>query len=315
MAVSLDRIKGALYGVAVGDALGGPVEFLPRAEVRRRYPDGLQEMVGGGWLHLLPGETTDDTAMTFCVAEGINAAEYSNPLPLALEVDLAREIGYRFIRWLHTNPPDVGNTCREAIQRAEQNLRTMSALDAWHAAAASLGEEQDGNGALMRCVFPGLFYPSEQQACDVAQYQAYLTHSGHQSACICGAYARLIHAYVVADYERGWYAMQSLLYWLDFTEDDLTAPSEDWSPSGYVVETMRAVLLAKRECSFEKALIKAVNFGGDADTVGAIVGGLAGAEYGFSAIPERWVHALSPAVRYKLDAAARCAYKRRTKRL
>lgn len=70
-----DRIKGALYGVAVGDALGGPLEFMSREAVHRAYPDGLRDMVGGGWLNLKPGETTDDTAMALCVAEGIAAAE------------------------------------------------------------------------------------------------------------------------------------------------------------------------------------------------------------------------------------------------
>ena len=55
-----DRIKGALYGVAVGDALGGPLEFMSREAVHRAYPDGLRDMVGGGWLNLKPGETTDE---------------------------------------------------------------------------------------------------------------------------------------------------------------------------------------------------------------------------------------------------------------
>ena len=318
MATKFDRIKGALYGVAVGDALGGPLEFLSRAEVRRRYPDGLREMVGGGWLHLLPGETTDDIAMTLCVAEGIIAAEARAPevhqesfIAVAQEEDFAREIGGRFIQWLHTNPRDVGSTCRVAISKAELNLRTKPVLDAWYTAASSLGPDQNGNGALMRCIFPGLFYHSETRASTVAQYQSLLTHSGHRSSTVCGAYARLVHTYVEGKGWAEWHAMQSLLYWLGFTADDVAAPLyDDWSPSGYVVETMRAVLMAHRP-DFERTLIAAVNFGGDADTVGALAGGLAGAEYGFSAIPERWVYALSPTLRYKLDELARIAYKNR----
>lgn len=119
---NFDRIKGALYGVAVGDALGGPLEFMSHKAVRKAYPAGLREMVGGGWLHLLPGETTDDTAMTLCVAEGILEAENRTALRHANDDELAVAIGSRFIRWLDGNPPNAGATCREAIARAEYGL-------------------------------------------------------------------------------------------------------------------------------------------------------------------------------------------------
>ena len=65
-----DRIAGALYGVAVGDALGGPLEFMSAEEIHRQH-GWVTTMLGGGWLDLQPGETTDDTAMTLAVAEGI----------------------------------------------------------------------------------------------------------------------------------------------------------------------------------------------------------------------------------------------------
>ena len=74
---------------------------------------------------------------------------------------------------------------------------------------------------------------------------------------------------------------------------------------------MHAVMLAMQESSFEEILVKAVNFGGDADTVGAIAGGLAGAKYGFKAIPKRWVAALDPALHAKLDDLAEAAYNNR----
>ena len=302
MMADFDRIKGALYGVAVGDALGGPLEFLPRATVRRRYPEGLREMIGGGWLHLLPGETTDDTAMTLCVADGILEAESRTALRHASDDELASAIGSRFIFWLNGDPPDVGNTCREAIARAEYGLsRGLAPARAWFRAAGALGPNQEGNGALMRCAYAGLWNKDPKSANLTARLQSHLTHSGKQSETCCG-----------------WYATVLWSYTLGLMDPDLSdcpaapeAVSDDWSPSGYVMDTLHAVILAMQEASFETVLVKAVNFGGDADTVGAIAGGLAGAKYGFSAIPERWVFALSPTLRYKLDELARYAYENR----
>lgn len=295
MTVDFDRIRGALYGVAVGDALGGPLEFMSRSAVRRTYPRGLRAMVGGGWLNLRPGETTDDTAMSLCVAHGIVAADG------ALD-KLPDEIGRRFINWLDSNPPDVGNTCRAAIQRAQQALATMPAGQAWTKAAESLGPNQEGNGALMRCIYPGLWYASTGEVKRAAVLQAGLTHSGAVSKTCCA-----------------WYADTVWLFTQGF--DDVTLDgcpvaanpaAYDWSPSGYVVDTLRAVILAMQKPTFDEVLVEAVNFGGDADTVGAIAGGLAGAKFGYQNIPARWLQALEPRLCADLDALAQAAFKNRT---
>ena len=76
----LDRIRGALYGVAVGDALGGPLEFMSDWQICNTY-GRVTDMIGGGWLNLKPGEVTDDTQMTLCVARGIlDALEWDSSL-------------------------------------------------------------------------------------------------------------------------------------------------------------------------------------------------------------------------------------------
>ena len=87
------RIAGALFGVAVGDALGGPVEFMDQDQIAVRY-GRLTDMIGGGWLNLKPGEVTDDTQMTLCVAEGIVEAP-SEPI---------QAIGRRFIKCSESGP-------------------------------------------------------------------------------------------------------------------------------------------------------------------------------------------------------------------
>ncbi len=133
-----DKIAGALYGVAVGDALGGPLEFMTAEQIAQRH--GLvTEMIGGGWLSLRPGETTDDTAMTMAVAEGIMEAPES-PIP---------SIGARFIRWANSGPKDIGGTCRASIGHAaflagkkQSEDYPILAEDIWFAAAQDTAERQ-----------------------------------------------------------------------------------------------------------------------------------------------------------------------------
>ena len=92
-----NSIAGALFGVAVGDALGGPVEFMDPESIARKY-GRVSSMIGGGWLSLAPGEITDDTQMTLCVAEGI----VENPTaPI-------EAIGRLFIQWANSGPKDIG---------------------------------------------------------------------------------------------------------------------------------------------------------------------------------------------------------------
>lgn len=153
----------------------------------------------------------------------------------------------------------------------------------------------------MRCVYPGLWYPDSESAVHAARLQAHLTHSGPQSAAICAWYAMIIWMYTCG-------AFEPLLSDCPVAADPV---SRDWSPSGYVVDTMRAVILAMQEPTFEQTLVTAVNFGGDADTVGAIAGGLAGAKYGFKAIPKRWVAEFDPALHAELDKLAKLAYSNR----
>ena len=85
------------------------------------------------------------------------------------------------------------------------------------------------------------------------------------------------------------------------------------NPTGYIVDSMMCAVCAFWTSeSFEEAVADVANLGGDADTIAAITGGLAGAFYGFSAIPKRWTDALAPEVRVRLDALADAAFTNRT---
>lgn len=277
-----DRIRGALYGVAIGDALGGPLEFMTAEEIQQKH-GRVTEMIGGGWLSLEPGQTTDDTDMTLAVAGGI----LEKPdLPY-------QAIGRRFIDWYRSLPIDIGMACRESIQNAMRN-----GGDWWEAARMTQARERrpvEGNGALMRTIYPALYYRDEKKRRLVTRGIALMTHAGPESTNICEEYVELVHTAI----ERGGADLTTTRGYKAGTE-----------PTGYVVDSYsNAIDAIYYTENFEEALVEAVNRGGDADTIGAITGGLAGAIYGYSEIPQRWIACLDEKLKEKLDICAKMAAK------
>lgn len=283
----LDRIRGAMYGVAVGDALGAPLEFMDAATIQRMHGT-VQNMIGGGWLGVRPGECTDDTAMTLAVARGIAEAPY---YPV-------EAIGRHFVEWYNGGPKDIGATCaasiREAIRMAVDKAEPSAFIwkHAAEAAHAILNGKTAGNGSLMRTAYVGLYYQDEFKAILKAWQISKMTHFDNQAAELCAVYTSLINKMVKESRLR---SRRQILIKGGVCGMDYTG-FEPW-PTGYVVDSFEAAIYCVYKTkSFEEAVIKAVNLGGDADTIGAITGGLAGALYGFKAIPERWTKYLSPEV-------------------
>ena len=311
-----DKIAGALYGVVVGDALGGPLEFMTAEQIAQRH--GLvTEMIGGGWLNLRPGETTDDTVMTMAVAEGIMEAPES-PIP---------SIGARFIRWANSGPKDIGGTCRASIGHAaflagKKQYEDYPILteDIWFAAAQETAKQNHGrsggNGALMRAVYPALYYPEKEQAIQKTLDQGRMTHWDADSDEACKIYADVLHCIIEAAaaslneptviFIEASDILRGTKY--DIAEISHAGSRGELNPSGYVVDSLKCALYALWDGhNFDEVIIKAANMGGDADTIAAICGGLAGALYGFATIPQEWISALSEADRARLDAAVEAA--------
>ena len=289
MARNEDKVRGALYGVAIGDALGGPLEFMNAEQIKQKYGGRVTEMVGGGWLNLTPGETTDDTAMTLAVCGGI----MENPsAPI-------EAIGRRFIEWVDTAPKDIGMTCSRAIGIARTNLSTgMAAEAAWDAAgkatAKENGNRSGGNGALMRTIGTALAYEDEDDRANYTTRIAEMTHYDDLSSDICRYYADAVHHFIKDERDAGVRTLDMM---------SVYGFGGCVNPSGWVQDSMECAYLAfTTETDFENALITAVNLGGDSDTIGAIAGGLAGAYYGYNAIPQRWIDALPQDVKARLDA-------------
>jgi ADP-ribosyl-[dinitrogen reductase] hydrolase len=278
----MDRARAALLGAAVGDALGATTEFMKPAQIREQI--GVhREIVGGGWLKLSPGQITDDTEMTLCVARGI--AESG-------AWDL-KGIADHFARWLSGGPADVGATCRRGILEYVETRRLAASPNEWDA----------GNGAAMRVAPVALYALGDEELLSrLAVEQAHITHHHPLSDAACVAIGKLV--------QRG--LLGKPLPGLRAAADDLAKrhpefrfEGYDGESSAYVPDTLRTALDAFFSTeSFEECLVKTVNRGGDADTAGTIAGAIAGARYGLSAIPPRWVNALDAGLREELASLA-----------
>ena len=277
-----ERAAAAYLGFAIGDALGATVEFLTPNEIRHQY--GVHKnLTGGGWLHLKPGQVTDDTTMSLALGNAI--------LQCGGRIE-ALAAAQAFDEWMRGKPVDIGNTVRRNLVR----YRRTGEVE------AEPSEHDAGNGAAMRVLPVALatLQQDEEQVRAAVRRQAHVTHNNPVS----DAGSEML-TLMTQDLLRGRPRGQVL-----FTramplvhEHPLYAFRDRRcdNPSGYVVDTVKAVLQAFFDTnSFEDCLLDVVNRGGDADTTGAIAGMLAGAHYGLAAIPARWRKALDA------DVANRC---------
>ena len=280
------RARGALLGLAAGDALGTTVEFSRPGS----FPP-LTDIVGGGPFDLEPGQWTDDTSMALCLAESLLERGGFDP------VDQLQ----RYVRWYrhghHSSTGrcfDIGNTVRDALHRFER------AGEPW---SGSTDPKAAGNGSLMRLApIPIFFVRDPEEAITRAADSSRTTHGAREAVDACRYYCGLIVGAL-----RG--LTKSELLEPMFTpvpglwERLPLAPKiesvargsflrngpPDIRGTGYVVQSIEAALWAfARSTSFRQGALLAVNLGDDADTTGAIYGQLAGAFYGVEAIPTEW---------------------------
>ncbi|OIP34544.1 MAG: ADP-ribosyl-[dinitrogen reductase] hydrolase [Deltaproteobacteria bacterium CG2_30_66_27] len=277
-----DRARAALFGVAVGDALGATAEFMTPAQILDRY-GVLRDIVGGGWLKLSAGQVTDDTEMTLCVARGIVGSGRWDLGPIA----------DRFAQWLSGAPPDVGATCRRGIEEYMNKERIEAPPD----------ERGAGNGAAMR-VAPVALYTlgDEDLLCRLAVEQARITHHHPLSDAACVSVGTMIQRGLLGAPLRN---LRAAAEELAARHPEFRLEGYDGNSSAYVVDTLRTVFDAFFSTdNFEDCLVKTVNRGGDADTTGSIAGAIAGARYGVDAIPQRWLRTLDGTLREELSRLA-----------
>ncbi len=278
-AITLDRLAGTAVGAAVGDAFGMPLEFNPPSPLERP----VKEMTAG---RMEAGSFTDDTEMALALAESLLAQRPLNPADLAA----------RFLDWYRTSPPDVGiHTSRVLREVARGAPWEQASQDAWNAYP-----DNAGNGSVMRCwpVALACWRDPAQLAAD-SSLQSRVTH--YHPECAAGSVfinrliASLVQGMDPAQAVDGAVAASSLPDGLrQVVESAPGRRHNELKNSGWVRHTIEsAVWGLLTTSSFEEAVVKVANLGNDADTAASVVGALAGAHYGWAAIPRRWREQLS----------------------
>ncbi len=274
---ALDRAKGCLLGLAIGDAVGTTLEFLPRDRSH------VHDMVGGGPFKLNPGEWTDDTSMALCLADTYLAKG---------DFDFS-DYADRLCRWYKQGENshngkcfDIGNATRAALEGH------LASKDGWY---GNDDPSTAGNGSIIRlaptAIFRrhSLFATWRQNAA-----QSRCTHRAMEAISCCELLGAQLHlALNGADKEETLSPMirplrpRALIInageYKQKTRDQIRS-------SGYVIDTLEAALWAVWNTdNFKDAILLAANLADDADSVAATAGQIAGALYGVSGMPEEWV--------------------------
>jgi len=286
-------IKSVFFGLAVGDALGVPVEFLTRGTISQ---DPLRDMREFGTHNQPKGTWSDDSSMTFCCAESLSSGYDLN------------DMSKLFVKWLyeglwtpHGCVFDVGNATRKALGKVRRGESPKS--------SGETHKYSNGNGSLMR-ISPLIFLRglnTDEHLKNIEEVSA-ITHGHRISIIACQLYVfiaialmdgkdfenavryglLIIFSYYQDSPERG-----HLKHFKRIVEGISNLRSSDIKSSGYVIDSLEASLWSlSKSKSYGQAVLLAVNLGEDTDTIGAITGSLAGLIYGFDAIPDSWINVL-----------------------
>ena len=280
-----ERYRGALLGLAAGDALGTTLEFKPPGSFRP-----IDDMVGGGPFHLQPGQWTDDTSMALCLAESLTECG---------GFDAADQMR-RYVRWWHEGYMasnghcfDIGDTVRSALSRFQ---RTGDPY------AGSTDSQAAGNGSLMRLAPVPLYYAVDaREAIARSAESSRTTHATREAVDACRYYGGLLVGAVrgadkatllspgycpVDGMGRGTFGDGHRGDCPRLLHAPRTAADSGFGVRGEVAGGCAVGLPQVRR--LPRGALLAANLGNDADTTAAIYGQLAGAHYGVEGIPAEW---------------------------
>lgn len=295
-----NKVIDALLGVAIGDAVGVPFEFSSRDKMKATP---AKEMTGYKSHNQPKGTWSDDSSLTFCLAES-----------LIKGYDL-KDISENFIKWKNEaywsargEVFDIGVTTSIAISRLEQIINDKDFNEL--ARQKYYGNEYDnGNGSLMR-IIPLLFHimgkPLREQFEIIWEISA-LTHRHIRAAMSCMIYLKLAEKLLEEKKKEIAYSemrMEIFTLWeeINFPKEEKSHFSkiiqhdiretsiDELKSGGYVIEVLESsIWFFLKESSYKETVLSIINIGHDTDTSAAIAGGLAGIYYGLNGMPEHWV--------------------------
>lgn len=290
-------------GLVVGDALGLPVQFNTREEMKAKPTTGME---GYGAFLVPEGSWSDDGSLalaTLCSLLEKDGVDYEDIMGRFADWHFKGEytpFGYAY---------DQGRTCLEAIYSYAKGA------DAYH--CGQTGERSNGNGSLMR-ILPVCLYAYEQEkkgaiteeeALEMVHKVSALTHAHLRSQMACGIYYFLVKAVLDGQgslqerlqkgmdvakvyYEKDIANLTELAHYGRLFDMAAFRETEEdrIGSSGYVVDSLEAAVWGLLTAdTYKDALLKVVNLGEDTDTIAAIAGGLGALYYGYDGIPEEWV--------------------------
>ncbi|HCN49844.1 MAG TPA: hypothetical protein DIT10_12250 [Chryseobacterium sp.] len=292
-----NKVKAGIVGVCIGDALGVPVEFKKREDLKINPVTKMLEYMS--W-HQPKGTWSDDSSLTLCLVEELTKGYH------------LEEIGQSFVRWnkyghwtAHGKLFDIGGTTRHSIARL---IKGESARF-----SGNIFEEDNGNGSLMR-ILPLAFYLEHESDIQklylTVKEVSSITHGHFRSVFGCFIYVvfaiQLLkgksktEAYkhtqnIALEYaEKHGFNPKEIELFHRILKNDISGYSEEEIKStGYVLHSLEASLWCFLNSeTYSEAVLKAVNLGEDTDTTGAITGGIAGIYYGYESIPQEWLNVL-----------------------
>ena len=290
-----NQYLGAIIGHAVGDAMGFPTEFSKREELLK---NPVIEMIDSTDIGQPAGSWSDDTAMDIATIDSFIQKKYFD----------YKDIMDKWVKWISKSEYtptgvafDIGRTCLKAIKKFCNGTAPLQ--------CGSTSINENGNGSLMR-ILPVALYAYSKKLDDISIHKltnevSSLTHAHEVSRLGCYIYVQFIicllkgntkqEAYKHIQYlDYSAYDMHSLKLYKRILDEQIEVQRLDQIKStGYIVDTLESAMWIFMNAEhYKEAIIASTNIGGDTDTIGAIVGSMAGIYYGFEDIPSSWLDKL-----------------------
>lgn len=281
-----ERIRGGLWGLLIGDAVGVPYEFRPPAELPELSAIEMTPPPGfAPTRSQVPfGTYSDDGAQALCLLQSLTVCGRLS----------AHDFALRMLMWMHRghlavdgNVFDVGIQTRAALDRLNHGVSAEQ--------AGSRREQDNGNGSLMRVLPLALWHEgSDSELAELAAAQSRVTHAHPRSEVCCALYCLWARA-TLEQQDDPWAAAVARLtpiaqahseWYAELTQQVLQFDAP--AGRGYVVDCLMSAKRALEAASYEEVIRRAIGFGYDTDTTAAVAGGIAGLRWGEQGIPVRW---------------------------